>query len=159
MEGRRSAFFGIRYSHQRQRTQCATPVAGCSACGAADKREGGWAPSPQRSCSGQGDFSPCREGASALARTTSPHPPRRSPGQRNATNQSAGMHTHAPHPDQPRTTPSLTTLLAPCLADRVVFASTSDYLASAPIDGLEAGEARKPSTGSRSSSTCTAGQK
>ena len=40
MEGRRSAFFGIRYSHQRQRTHCATPVAGCSACGAADKREG-----------------------------------------------------------------------------------------------------------------------
>ena len=93
-----------------------------------------------------------------FARTTSPHPPRRSPGQRNATNQSAGMHTHAPHPDQPRTTPSLTTLLAPCLADRVFFASTSDSLASAPIDGLEAGEAGKPSTGSRSSSTCTAGQ-
>jgi hypothetical protein len=33
---------------------------------------------------------------------------------------------------QPRTAPSLTTLLAPCLVDRVFFASTSDSLASAP---------------------------
>ena len=46
------------------------------------------------------------------------------------------MQTHTPDPDQPRTTPSLTTLLSPRAAERDFFASTFDFLASAPNDGL-----------------------
>jgi hypothetical protein len=53
------------------------------------------------------------------------------------------MHTHAPDPDQPRTTPSLTTLLSPRAADRDFFPTTFESLASAHIDGLQAGEAGK----------------
>ena len=45
-------------------------------------------------------------------------------------NQSAGMHTHAPDPDQLRYAPSLTTWLAPCAALRVFFSTTSNSLAS-----------------------------
>ena len=40
--------------------------------GRAPQCEGGWALRPRRSGSGQGDFSPRREGARAYARTTSP---------------------------------------------------------------------------------------
>ena len=122
------------------------------------KCDGGWRPPPRRSYSGQGDFSPCREGPSALARTTSPHPPRRSPGQRNTLIISSGVCTHAPDPDQLRYAPSLTTWLAPCAALRVFFSTTSNSLASSPFDGLEAGAAGKPSHGSRSTSTSTATQ-
>jgi len=107
------------------------------------RRDGGWASSPQRSCFGRGEFLPRREGPRPHALATSPHPPRRSLGSPAQLTCPSGVHTHAPDPDQPRTTPSLTTLLAPCLADRVFFASTSDFLASAPIDGLQGGEAGK----------------
>ena len=150
-----SLFFGLRHPWAPLRNSLRCWRRG----GRVAKREGGWAPSPRRSCSGGGDFSPRREGPSAFARTTPPHPTGRSLGSPTLLIMSAGVHTHAPDPDQPRYALSLTTSLAPCLALRVFFASTSDSLASAPIDGLEAGEAGKPSTGSRSSSSRTPAQK
>ena len=61
------------------RHSSATPRCWWRRGGRVAKRDGGWAPSPQRKASGRGDCSPFREGPSALARTTSPHPPRRSP--------------------------------------------------------------------------------
>ena len=104
--------------------------------GAAAKREGGWCGSAPRSGSDRGDFSPRREGASAFARTTSPHPPGRSLGSPTQLTCPSGVQTHTPDPDQPRTTPSLTTLLSPRAVERDFFASTFDFLASAPNDGL-----------------------
>ena len=127
--------------------------------GAAAKREGGWCGSAPRSGSDRGDFSPRREGASAFARATSPHPSGRSPSSVPALAVSSTAHLHTSCREYPSGARSLTARAAPCLADRVTFATTSDFLASAPIDGLQAGEARKPSTGSRSTSTSTAAQR
>ena len=94
------------------------------------------APPSRRSCSGRGDFLPRREGPRPHARATSPHPPGRSLGSPTQLTCPSGVQTHTPDPDQPRTTPSLTTLLSPRAAERDFFASTFDFLASAPNDGL-----------------------
>ena len=108
--------------------------------GAAAKREGGWAPSPRRFGSGRGDFSPFREGPSACARTTSPHPPRRSLGSPTQLIMSAAAHLHISRPEYPSGPRALTARAAPCLADRDFFATTFDFLASAPNDGQQLDE-------------------
>ena len=110
-------------------------------CRAAAKREGGWASSPQRFGSGQGDFSPRREGARAYARTTSPHPTGRSPSSVATLIISSVACMHTPCREYPSGSRVLTAHLAPCPADRVTFATTSDSLASAPVDGLQLDEA------------------
>ena len=109
--------------------------------GGAAKCEGGWCGSPPRSGPDRGDVSPRREGARAYARTTSPHPSGRSPSSVPALAVSSTAHLHTSCREYPSGARSLTARAAPCLADRVTFATTSDSLASAPVDGLRAGEA------------------
>ena len=126
--------------------------------GGAAKCEGGWCGSPPRSGPDRGDVSPRREGARAYARTTSPHPSGRSPSSVPALAVSSTAHLHTSCREYPSGARSLTARAAPCLTDRDFFASTFESLASSPIDGLQVGEAREHSTGSRSSSTRTAAQ-
>ena len=79
----------------------------CSAAGERRRgqRERGWSSPPRRSCSGQGDFSPCREGPRPF-RSNHPSTPtetlRRFP---HATHHLRAMHAHAPDPDQTRYPP------------------------------------------------------
>ena len=158
MEGRRSAFFGIRYSHQRQAQQrnsrrCCRHGGGAAIC------EGECGRSSRTRCPGQGDFSLCGEGPSAFARTTSPHPSTRSPGQRNILITSSMALLHTPCREYPSGPRSLIAHAAPCPADRVTFATTSDFLASSPIDVLQAGRGSRSSSPSRSRRRCTSAHK
>ena len=98
--------------------------------------------------------------AGLFRRTTTQDSSVRSPRQHALRPSPSVAHHRTARPDMPASGQRpLTALLAPCLADRSTFSSTDLSLASSPIDGLQVGEAGEPSSGSRSSSTCTAGQR
>ena len=87
-----SLFFGLRlpWHPLRNSRRC------WRRCRGAAKREGGWAPSPRGSRPEKNGLAACREGPSAFARTTSPHPPRRSPSSDPTLITPSMAHLHTP---------------------------------------------------------------
>ena len=82
---------------------------------------------------------------------TSPHPPERSPGQRNALIMSCRTAAHRSHLGLPCTPPSLTTLLSHCAALRVLL-STSIIWESFFLIGAHSAQMAGPPSGGQCSS-------